>query len=241
MSLRRYAFPLSLTFLCLWVSCGRSNYSQAVASSSRDSYEPQVAEPAEGLVVRPDLLVVPFTFRQEEQGLEQALPKLRTALDRYVRGAAEATKAEVGVKPRGFGRDGGYARKLEGNEGAQVVGQVEVVLPESLDFWGRAALVAALVRVGGQEMAAAEKAQAGLTVSLGFPSARVRDPEARRAELTRRWVERMRAFTSQAQSEKVPLHAVGCEQPGEVKQHEVSVDEVVLSLALSCRLEGVAQ
>jgi len=59
------------------------------------------------------------------------------------------------------------------------------------------------------------------------------------AELTRRWVERVRAFTVQAQSEKVPLHLVGCEPPGEVKQQELSVDEVVLSLTVSCRLGTV--
>ena len=241
MNLRRYVFPVCLTFLCLWVSCGRSNFSEAVASSSRDSYEPPVTEPTEGLAVRPDLLVIPFLFRQEEQALEQAVPKLRTALDHYVRAVAEATKAEVGVKLRDFEREGGYDRKLAGNVGARVGGQLEVALPESLDFWGRAALVATLVRVGGQEMTAADKAEGGLDVSIGFPTARVRDPETRRAELTRRWVERVRAFTAQAQSEKVPLHLVGCEPPGEVKQHEVSVDEVVLSLAVSCRLDVVAQ
>lgn len=239
MSLHRYVFPVSLLFLCLWVSCSRSNFSEAVASSSRESHEPRVEKSADGLSVRPDVLVVPFSFRQEAQRLEEALPKLRAALDQYVRAASEATKAEVKVELRGFSREGGYDRKLAGSEGGRVVGHLEVALPESLDFWGRAALVAALSRVGGQEMAAAAKAEGGLGVSIGFPTARVRDPEARRAELTRRWVERVRAFTAQAQSEKVPLHLVGCEPPGEVKQQELSVDEVVLSLTVSCRLGTV--
>jgi hypothetical protein len=241
MSLRRYVFPVSLTFLCLWVSCSRTNFSEAVASSSRDSYEPRVVEPpVDGLSVRPDVLVVPFTFQQEEQALEKGVPKLRTALDGYVRAAAEATKAEVTVKLKNFGRVGGYDRKLVGNEGARLVGQLEVALPESLDFWGRAERVAALVRVGGQQMSAAAKAEGGLDMSIGFPTARVRDPEARRAELTRRWVERVRVLTTQAQSEKLPLHVVSCEPPGEVKQQELSVDEVVLSLTVSCQLGSVA-
>ncbi len=90
-------------------------------------------------------------------------------------------------------------------------------------------------------MSAAAKAEGGLDMMIGFPAARVRDPEARRAELTRRWVERVRVLTTQAQSEKLPLHVVSCEPPGEVKQQELSVDEVVLSLAVSCRLGMVAQ
>ena len=71
-----------------------------------------------------------------------------------------------------------------------------MALPESLDFWGRTALVAGLIKVGDEEAAAAEKAGTGPRASFGAPRAQVRDPEARRAELVNRWVERARDFMS---------------------------------------------
>lgn len=116
-----------------------------------------------------------------------------------------------------------------------------MALPESLDIWGRTVLVAGLMKVGDQEAAAAEKANAGLRASFGAPLAQVRDPEAHRDELMKRWVERARGFMSQAQSPEAPLRLVGCAPPGAVTQQPVSVDEVVLSLAVSCRLDVVAK
>jgi hypothetical protein len=43
---------------------------------------------------------------------------------------------------------------------------------------------------------------------------------------------------SLAQSERAPLQVVNCEPPGPVTQQAVSVDEVVLSLSVSCRLDA---
>jgi hypothetical protein len=239
MSLRHLVFPGCVVLVCLWTSCGRGSMSSsAVASSSYESDTiPETPASEEGMKVRPDLLVMSFAIRQETEGLEQALPKLKAAVDQYVRAtteAAKASKAEVSVRMRGFERE--YGKRM-GGEQAMAHGVLEVSLPESLDFWGRSALVATLARVGGEQTAAAEKANTGLRVTFGFPEARVRDPEARRAELMKRWVERARGFMALAQSERAPLHVVGCEPPGEVKQQEVSVDEVVLSLAVSCRLD----
>jgi hypothetical protein len=241
MSLRHLVFPCCVLSVCLWTSCGRDSLSSsAVASSSYESDTvPETPATEEGLKVRPDVLVMSFAFRHETESLEQALPKLKAAVDQYVRATTEATrasKAEVSVKMGGFERE--YGKSMGGTQ-AMAHGVLEVSLPESLDFWARAALVATLVRVGGELTAAAEKANAGLRVTFGFPEARVRDPEARRAELTKRWVERARGFMALAQSERAPLQVVGCQPPDEVKQQAVSVDEVVLSLAVSCRLDTV--
>jgi len=239
MNLRHLVFPGCVLLVCLWTSCGGSgSVSSAVASSYSDDTVPETPTTEEGLHVRPDVLIVSFAFRQETESLEQALPKLKAAVERYVRAATEATKGEVSVKMRGFGQN--YGKRGGGNV-ALAQGHLEVALPETLDFWGRAALVATLARVGGQEDAAAENAKAGLSATFGFPEARVRNPEARRDELTKRWVERARSFMVQAQSERAPLQLVNCEAPGEVTQKRVSVDEVVLSLALGCRLDAVAK
>ncbi|HYO52774.1 hypothetical protein, partial [Archangium sp.] len=230
--------PGCVVLVCLWTSCGRSMSSNAVASSYESDTVPAPEMVEEGLKARPDVLWLSFAFRQETEALDQAVPKLKAAVERYVRAAAEATQVDVAVKMKGLGLESG---KRVANNDALAQGVLEVSLPESLDFWGRAALVATLVRVGSQETAAAEKESTGLRATFGFPVARVRDPEARRAELMKRWVERARGFMSQAQSERAPLQLVGCEPPGEVKQEPVSVDEVVLSLAVSCRLDVVAK
>jgi hypothetical protein len=239
MNLRHLVVPGCVVLICLWTSCGRSGSVSSAVASSYDDTVPEPPATEDGLKVRPDVLVVSFAFRQEMESLEQALPTLKGAVDRYVRAATEATKGEVSVRMRGFGQ--GHGGKRGGGREALAQGELEVALPETLDFWKRAELVATLARVGDQEAAAAEKANAGLRAVFGFAKARVRDPEARRAELTKRWVERARGFMSQAQSERTPLQVVNCEPPGPVTQQSVSVDEVVLSLALSCHLGAVAK
>ncbi|WP_375768428.1 hypothetical protein NR798_43240 [Archangium gephyra] len=238
MKLRHFVIPGCVVLVCLWTSCGRSTVSSAVASSYESDTAPALETVEEGLKVRPDVLWVSFAFRQEAESLEQALPKLQAAVERYERAAKEAVKGEVAVKMKGVSLESG--KRMAGTE-ALAHGVLEVALPESLKFWERSALVATLVRVGGQEAAAAEKENKGLRAAFGFPEARVRDAEARRDELMKRWVERARGFISQAQSERAPLQFSGCEPPGAVKQEPVSVDEVVLSLAVSCRLDAVAK
>ncbi|AKJ07991.1 Hypothetical protein AA314_09617 [Archangium gephyra] len=209
-----------------------------MASSYESDTVPPIKAVEEGLKVRPDVLRVSFAFRQEAESLEQAVPKVKAAVERYVRAAAEASKVEVAVKMKGVGLASG--KRMAGNE-TMAHGVLEVALPEAQDFWARTALVATLVKVGSQEAAAAEKANTGLRATFGFPVAQVRDPEARRDELLKRWVERARGFSAQAQSERAPLQLVACEPPGAVKQEPESVDEVVLSLAVSCRLDAVTK
>lgn len=238
MKLRHLVVPSCVVLVCLWTSCGRSSVSSAVASSYESDLAPALGPVEEGLKVRPDVLLVSFAFRQETESLEQAVPKLKAAVERYVRAATEASKVEVAVKMKDVGPASG--KRMAGNE-AMAHGVLEVALPEAQDFWSRAALVATLVRVATQEAAAAEKANTGLRATFGFPVAQLRDPETRRAELMKRWVERARGFISQAQSESAPLQLVGCEPPGAVKQEPVSVDEVRLSLAVTCRLDAVTK
>jgi len=238
MKLCHLVFPGCVMLVCLWTSCGRSMSSSAVASSYESDTVPALETVEEGLKVRPDVLMLSFAFRQETEELELAVPKLKAAVERYVRAAAEASKVEVAVKMKDVRLEPG--KRMAGGD-ALAHGVLEVALPESLDFWGRSALVATLVRVGSQEAAAAEKENTGPRATFGFPVAQVREPEARRDELMKRWVERARGFISQAQSERAPLQLAGCEPPGTVKQETVSVDEVVLSLAVSCRLDAVAK
>ncbi|ATB29163.1 hypothetical protein [Melittangium boletus] len=216
-----------------WASCGRSSSSEAYADSSRSAYSAGEPSLPEGMTVRPDVLLVAFTFRHEAESLEQALPGLKRAVDHYVAAATEVSHGGVSVR---MGELEWVVRKTAYRD-VVVHGVLEVALPESLDFWGRETLVATLARVGEQEASAAERANAGLIASFSHPRARLKDPEAHREALTKQWVARARVFIHQVESEQAPLRLVSCEPPGEVKQQPISVNEVSLSLTgLGCRL-----
>src|SRR6218665_918586 len=113
----------------------------------------------------------------------------------------------------GWGGGLGWGVGKMGYRDVVVHGVLEVALPESLDFWGREMLVATLARVGEQEVSAAERANAGLIASFSHPRARLRDPEAYREALTKQWMDRVRAFTKQVESEQAPLRLPGCGAP----------------------------
>ncbi|MBM7113080.1 hypothetical protein [Archangium primigenium] len=223
--------------LCLWVSCGRSSSSEAHAGGSRGAYAAGEPTLPEGMTVRPDVLLVAFTLRQEAESLEEALPRLKQAAEHY--GAAAKGASPAGAVVR-MGELEWVARKV-GYSDVVAHGVLEVAMPESLDYWGREMLVAALARVADGEVSQAERANAGLIVAFSHPRARLKDPEHYREALIQQWARRTRTFISQVQSERAPLELIGCEPPVEVKQQPLSVNEVSLSLAgVSCRL-GLAQ
>lgn len=65
----------------------------------------------------------------------------------------------------------------------------------------------------------------------------VKQPEAHRAELMKRWVDQAQAFAAAAQGER-PLQLANCTPPGAVEQQVVTLEEVVLKLEMSCQLEA---
>ncbi|WP_257452964.1 hypothetical protein [Archangium lipolyticum] len=202
---------------------------------------PEVAAVESDKTVRPDVLVVRFSVSQETGSLEQALPVLKAAVDRYVRAAAEATKSEVVPRLAGFGvQETGYGRKISSDSStryAVVHGSLEVALPATLDFWGRSALAAKLHELSRTTASEAEKQK--LFASFVGPVPALRDPESHRAELLELWVKRTRAFAATAQAESAPLAPVECTPPGAVQQRAVSLEEVALTLPVSCRLAVV--
>jgi hypothetical protein len=242
MSLRRLSFPSCLLLCCLstW-SCGSSGVSLASDYSSRsDPGVPVVSAVEADKVVRPDVLTVRFAVRQETEFPVQALSALKAAVDRYVRAVAEATKAEVVPHLTGFAADSGYSRKLSSGDAAMsygVHGSLELAMPATLDFWGRTELVAKLLQVARASATEAEKQN--LRFSFEQPAPALRDAEAHRAALLKRWAERTRTFALSTQSEGAPLAPVECTPPGEVQQKPLSLEEVALTLPVSCRLAVV--
>jgi hypothetical protein len=246
MSLRRLSSPSWLLVIALVASC---NSSRSMASSS-DSVSGRKVEPtvpAAPVVsadksVRPDVLLLQFGFRQEAETPEKAVALLKEAVERYVRASVEASKAEVAVQMQHLVETstGEWQSKSE-SEGSRhamtAQGMLRVELPEALDFWGRSQLVAALLRVGHQTRATAQEAKAGLTFTFYAPSAQLRDPEVHRADLMKRWVARARSLATEAQgNERAPLQLAGCAPPGRVEQKSITLEEVALTLAVTCEL-----
>jgi hypothetical protein len=225
----------------LWTSCGDGGRGISYASSYRGKGDPgpsvPVLGPSADKVVRPDLMVVSFSFWKTAATTEGMLPTLKSTVDQYVRAVVDATKAEVAVKMRGFQVN--HVTWEDDKPGRQlsVHGNLEVTLPPTMDYWARSELMAALSREADQTQLVADKA--GIKSSVSLPVVMLKDPEAHRAELMKRWVEQSRAFAAAAQGER-PLQLASCALPGAVEQQVVTLEEVVLKLAMNCQLEATA-
>ncbi|RJS15794.1 hypothetical protein DRW03_32445 [Corallococcus sp. H22C18031201] len=237
MSFRRLVFPSCLLLSCLWTSsCGSSGVSYASDYGSEGG-APTTPTVAADKLVRPDLLTLRFSVRQESEVAAQALPALKAVVDKLVRASAEATHAEVAPRMKTFGTETGSSRKLSSDSDKSAVavhGVLEVAMPATMDFWGRSELMARLIQVA--KTTAAESEKQGVRLYFSAPEPSLRDADAHRADLLRRWVERTRSFTLSAQSEAAPMGPVECSTPEAVQQRPVSLEEVALTLPVSCRL-----
>lgn len=182
-----------------------------------------------GIVVRPDLLCVPFAIHGDDTDPEKALAaaqNLAATLSQHfatVAGGGSLRMRGVQVSPF-FGKS-----KEDGPRYAVLVdGAFEVPLAASLDFWARSRLVAALISAGKKE-----------PKELVFepPQLRVADPELHRTKLVKQWVERAHAFGDAAQSPTAPLSLTDCTAPGEITQQSISAEEVALTLSVACKLD----
>ncbi|MDY7232345.1 hypothetical protein [Hyalangium rubrum] len=238
MSLRRSLLSCCMLLTLLWTSCGDGGRGISYASSYREKSNPMPAVPgtpsSADTVVRPDLMVVSFSFWKDTASVDGVVPALKAAVEPYVRTAQDTTKAELAVRMRGVGVQPVSLEDNKVGRRVSVHGSLEVTLPPTLDYWGRAELMTALLRVGDQARAAAEKA--GLGTTFSEPAVQLKNPEAHRAELMKRWVEQAQAFAAVAQGDR-PLRLANCAPPGAVEQQVVTLEEVVLKLAMNCQLE----
>ncbi|KFA87412.1 hypothetical protein [Archangium violaceum] len=210
---------------------------------------PSLHEPAPiraELVVRPDFLRVSFSVSLDTEGIDQALPLLRRACEQLQRRAREATGAEVTLRPRDtrFNRSAPKKLSLPEDEDRTFVavdGLLVVALPAELDFWARGSRVGALVRVCHEVERDSREMKKQPRFGFGSVEAFVSQPEAHRAELLRRFVERARELASALGSAEAPLQVVDCAPAGAVEQTPVSLEEVGLSLQVQCRLDVVRE
>jgi len=242
-----YQEPASPSLLA-GASYGGSSSSLSSFSGPSGPSIPSHGDARGTLVVRPDLACVAFVLRVSDV----ADPKAALGLLQH---------AVLAVKSR-FGAPYGSASTLK-MLGATVVpapdhgkaksdapprfvvtvdGSIEVPLAADADYWTRANIVSALVQASekpGPLLPAAAEGDPEIVFAFGSPELKVQDPESFRAELVKRWVERARAFAHVAESEGAPLRLVACEPPNVINQTTISLEQVGLSLPVSCRIDVV--
>lgn len=220
-------------------SSSSGSYSAASMPAPSTPGVPAREQVIAGIVVRPDLLCLPFAIHAADADADKALASAQAL-------ASELTQKLKALAPAGATRMRGIAvspsviQQTTSKEEAPAFaltadGVFEVALGET-DFWTRTKLIAAFVTLSKREHDA-RKDQL-VKVSFEQPNMRVTDPEAFRAKLTKQWVERAKAFADAAQTATTPLALVDCAAPGEIAQRPISNEEVGLTLSVSCRLDA---
>ncbi|WP_437283268.1 hypothetical protein WME90_22615 [Sorangium sp. So ce375] len=196
------------------------------------------------LVVRPDVIVLGFALRETDADPQRALAAARTSVDDLARRFGEATSGASALRMSGAAFAPAVVGKSdeEVKETSAVVdGVIEVRLAPELDFWARSKLIAAITAVAREVSASAGAAKDGRRgATFEAPRAEVKDPEAHRAALADRWLRRARSFAEAAQAAPAPLLLLDCAPPGAIEQRAISLEEVGLSLSVTCRLDALA-
>ena len=193
-----------------------------------------------GLVARPDLLQMEVRIEKEDSSASKALGLAQAASADLTARLQQATSAATtfipcGTKVTPLAGQGKAAGPTDAFK-VTIEGRIEMPLAPELDYWKRSALVVALAELADRYEAARAAKTADKGVWLTHSRVVVKDPETYRAKLTELWVKRARAFAAAAQAHEAPLHLLDCAPPGEIVQKERSLEEIGLSLSVSCRL-----
>jgi hypothetical protein len=262
MQKRSFAIVAAALFLA---ACGGNQYPEPSTPSllSSSSYSapssPSFSGPSSpsiprhdargDLVVRPDLVCVPFVLRLEGPDVKAVLATLEKAAhvvqERF--GAAtsgQASTTMLGVNVSSATNYGGKAKDDKEPPPVKFVvtidGSVEVPLAPEANYWARARLLTSLAQASSDQkplVPPPPEDQPQLDAAFGSPEVKLRNPEVFRGELVKRWVERTRAFARAAESEKAPLNVVNCDPPQAIPQTHISIEQVGLTLPVQCRID----
>jgi len=197
-------------------------------------------------VVRPDLVCVPFVLRLDGPDAKTVLATLEKASQAVQERFATATNGQATTTMLGVNVSNASYGKAKSDAPQQFVvtidGSVEVPLAADANYWTRARLLMSLVQASSDPkplVPPPPEDQPQLDSAFGAPEVKVRNPDAYRPELVKRWVERTRAFAKAAESEKAPLSVVNCEPPQAISQTQISIEQVGLTLPVQCRIDVV--
>ncbi|HRI66377.1 MAG TPA: hypothetical protein PK156_19145 [Polyangium sp.] len=251
---------LALTFVALALTaCGGPGYQpEAPSLLSSSSYSapssPSFSGPSSPsipqhdtrgeLVVRPDLVCVPFVLRLEGADAKTVLATLEKATQAVHERFGAATNGQAATTMLGANVAPEHSGKAKSDEPPKFVvtvdGSVEVPIAADANYWTRARLLASLVQASTEVKPLVPRApedQPQLDTAFGAPELKVKNPEVHRPELIKRWVERTRAFAKAAESDKAPLNLLNCEPPQAISQTPISLEQVGLSLPVQCRVD----
>lgn len=218
-------------------SSSSGSYGSAYSAPPSAPGVPAREQVTAGIVVRPDLLCVPFAIRAIDADAEKAVVSAQGLAGELLQ-KLKAIAPTGSLRMRGIAVAPTYGKGKEASKDSELFalvadGAFEVPLPDSMDYWSRSKLVTSLVAASKKETDA--RKEPPITVSFEPPNMRVTDVEAHRGKLTKQWVERARAFADATGS---GLVLVDCQAPGEIAQRSISNEEVGLTLSVSCRLDA---
>lgn len=196
------------------------------------------------LVVRPDLVELAFALSREGEDPDKTLSALKEradALAQQIKAAAGPLEARMcGATTHPVGKGKVFSESGPVSYQVHIDGSFEIALKPEQDYWARSRVMASLAKTT-REITAAEKAaqsdkEPGTHIGFSEPRLRVKDPEQYREKLLARWLQRTRKLAALAEAEKSPLALVDCTPPGEIEQRIVSMEEITLSLPVTCRM-----
>jgi hypothetical protein len=236
-------------------SISGSGYSSSVGSSfsGGDGFSAPQRQQARGeLVVRPDAIVIVFAVKETNADAQKAIASLQAFTADIARRFQEATSGASSMKMCGASVQPvskGKVKDSEVTEYAVIVdGSIEIALAPEQDYWARSRLLAAITLVTRaiteppappSEGGAEKEPPPAPSVRFDQPQILVKDPEIHRAKLTERWIKRARDLAAAAQDPAAPLHLMDCAPPAPIEQRPISLEEIALTLAVTCRVDAL--
>ena len=215
-----------------------SSYSGASASApSSPPFAPSRHASKAELVVRPDVIEITFALRARSADAKGAVAALEAAVLELSRHVAAATNNLATTKMCAMRFEHDHSKSAESGERSAIAeGAIELALAPDVGYWQKGRMLAALAELTSPGAPAAKSA---VDATFGAPLAHVKNVERYRAELTERWLRRARSFAQAAESAAAPLTLVDCAPPADIVEEPVSLEEVGLVLAVTCKLDTV--
>lgn len=235
-----------------------SGYTSSIGSSigsssfASDSFSaPQRSEQRGELVVRPDAITMVFAVKDTQSDPAKATASLEKFAASILARFQEATGGAASMKMCGASVSPVASGSSKADTGERVEyavladGSIEIKLAPEQDYWARSRLLGAITQAAreivvppkkeGDKEKSAEPARP--QVHFNEPQVIVKDVEAHRAKLVERWVKRTREFGDAVQAAAAPLYMVDCAPPAPIEQRPISLEEVGLSLPVTCRVD----
>ncbi len=205
-------------------------------SESYERAEPEQRPPAQAeLVVPAELARLSFSVKVINPELDRALYSVKAASDELLKRAKAAAGPGATLRLRNLGTQSDREKSFKSSTPVQYAleGELEVALPAG-DFFARARIVAALENLSRELESSTRDFKPGYLMTFGQVESRVKDPEVHRATLLKLWNARAKELVEAASGQGAQLS--GCDVPGRVAQRTAAMEEVELTLEVSCKL-----